>query len=319
MNVGEMTARLAGRPARRALSGGVTAIAVAAVLVIATTGSEHEVYIGAIAASYVVSMVGFNLGFGVAKMFALAHVAFFGVGAYTYTYAVEELGQPYWLAFIAATAAGMVVAALVSLVAWRVGELMLALVTFAVASLAQIVFQRAEQFTGGNVGASVGPIDGLDVQGQFLMTAAIAAAAVAAAVVLVRTRVGRRWIAMGDSEPAASSAGIDPRREKVLAFAASGAFGGLAGALYMQTVQYVTPESFGFAALTLLLVAVTVGGPGSPLGTAVAIVAVVVVNEQLRSYPSVQAILYGAALLLVLAFRGRHWFGRLAQRAGRTP
>lgn len=303
---------------RRILSGGIAAVAVVAIVIVSTAGSEYQVYVGTIAASYVVSMVGFNLAFGIAKLFTLAHVAFFGVGAYAYAYAAEDLGLAHWLAFVVAAAAGMVMAGLVSLVAWRVSDLMLALVTFAVGSLTQIVFQRAGTFTGGNVGKSVSPIDGLSAQGQFLLTAAIAAAAVVAAVVLARTRVGRRWTALGDSEPAASSAGINPRKEKMLAFAASGVFGGLAGALYMQTVQYVTPESFGFAALTLLLVAVTVGGPGSPLGTGVAIVAVVVVNEALRSYPSVQAILYGAALLLVLALRGRHWLGRLPQRVRRV-
>lgn len=282
---------------------GAVALATAAfgITYVAAVGSGYLVYITSLTAVYIISVTGYNLVFGLAKQFTLAHTAVFGIGAYATAYLVKQVELPRAIAVVASVGIAAAVAALVSLVAWRVSDLHLALVTFAVLSLVLIAFQRARPYTGGNIGQSLTYGEGLTAHRLLVLTTVLGMLSVAGASAIKRSPWGRRWIALGDSEIAAESMGIDRRAQKVVVFAVSGAFAGLAGALYMQVVQYVTPESFGFESLTMLLVAVTVGRSGHLLGGATAMAVLVFASERLRGHPSIESIAYGVALIAALA------------------
>ena len=80
---------------------------------------------------------------------------------------------------------------------------------------------------------------------------------------IVRGRLGRTFRAVRDSEVAAASVGIDLARTKTLAFAISGVYAGVAGALLAIQAEIVNPLSFTFLLSILLLVGTVVGGLGS--------------------------------------------------------
>ena len=86
---------------------------------------------------------------------------------------------------------------------------------------------------------------------------------------IVRGRLGRTFRAVRDSEVAAASAGIDLARTKTLAFAISGVYAGVAGALLAIQAEIVNPLSFTFLLSILLLVGTVVGGLGSLPGMVV--------------------------------------------------
>ena len=86
---------------------------------------------------------------------------------------------------------------------------------------------------------------------------------------IVRGRLGRAFRAVRDSEVAAASSGIDLARDKTLAFALSGVYAGVAGALLAIQAEIVNPLTFTFLLSILLLVGAVVGGLGSLPGMVV--------------------------------------------------
>lgn len=83
---------------------------------------------------------------------------------------------------------------------------------------------------------------------------------------LVRSRVGRRWMAVRDDEVAAELAGIDLGRARISAFVVSAAAAGLAGAMLALTVRLAAPSAFTLTLSLTLLTAVVLGGLGSLAG-----------------------------------------------------
>jgi branched-chain amino acid transport system permease protein len=109
---------------------------------------------------------------------------------------------------------------------------------------------------------------------------------------IVRSRIGRAFIAIRDSEIAAQAMGISVPRYKTMAFAISAFYGGVAGGVYTQVVGYVSPESFNFLLSINFLTTIVVGGLASILGSVLGAAGLVVVPE----LPGVVGFIPGAAL-----------------------
>ena len=84
---------------------------------------------------------------------------------------------------------------------------------------------------------------------------------------MMKSRHGRAVLAIRDNEIAAESCGIQTTYYKVMAFAFSAAFAGLAGGLYACYLGVLDPSTFGFMKSIEILVMVVLGGMGSMLGS----------------------------------------------------
>ena len=80
---------------------------------------------------------------------------------------------------------------------------------------------------------------------------------------LQNSRLGRAWEAIREDEIAAKAMGINTRNVKLLAFAMGASFGGIAGAVFSATQQFVSPESFGLFESIIVLAMVVLGGMGN--------------------------------------------------------
>jgi ABC-type branched-subunit amino acid transport system ATPase component len=106
--------------------------------------------------------------------------------------------------------------------------------------------------------------------------------------------------AVRDSDVAAESIGIDPLRVRVVAFAVSASFAGLAGALTAPLAGFVTPSSFHFGQSILFVLVVMLGGSGRTLGPLLGALIVVLLPEMLSGLAEYRLLVFGALLLLVL-------------------
>src|SRR5206468_650429 len=79
---------------------------------------------------------------------------------------------------------------------------------------------------------------------------------------IVLSGVGRRFQAVRESEDTASSLGINPNQTRVLAFAIAGGVAGLAGALYAQELNYISPQVASPSGSLILFIAIFLGGFG---------------------------------------------------------
>ena len=109
---------------------------------------------------------------------------------------------------------------------------------------------------------------------------------------MMKSRHGRAVLAIRDNEIAAESCGIQTTYYKVMAFAFSAAFAGLAGGLYACYIGVLNPSTFGFMKSIEILVMVVLGGMGSMLGSILSATVLTILPEATRSFDSYRMVIY---------------------------
>ena len=137
---------------------------------------------------------------------------------------------------------------------------------------------------------------------HYYVTLAIAAAVVWLTVNLLRSRYGRAFVAIRESEVAAECNGIDLARYKTLAYAVSALYAGLAGGLFAPLLGIVVPESFDLSQVIVQFAMVTVGGLGSVAGAVIGAIGLVWLQEALRAFKELQEVAFGGMILLTILF-----------------
>ena len=120
---------------------------------------------------------------------------------------------------------------------------------------------------------------------------------------MMKSRHGRAVLAIRDNEIAAESCGIQTTYYKVMAFAFSAAFAGLAGGLYACYLGVLDPSTFGFMKSIEILVMVVLGGMGSMLGSILSATVLTILPEATRSFDSYRMVVYSLVLVLMMIFR----------------
>jgi branched-chain amino acid transport system permease protein len=250
-----------------------------------------------------------NFILGYAGIFSLAHALFFGVGAYAATFAAMKLG----LGFVGATAFGMLLAALISLMlalpALRVrGEYFVA-ASLGLQMLAITVFTEWKSVTGGIGGLTNIPpasIFGFRFveREQYLVLALVCLVAIILIIrALVRSSFGRSLKAIRDDEVAASAFGKTVVVSSELA--------AVAGSLYAFYFSFINVESFVLETSIQLMAMVIIGGTATLFGPLIGTVLILLLPAALSYIPhlpateigSIQQIIYGLAMVLLMIFR----------------
>ena len=248
---------------------------------------EYWLYIACLVAIHVISTTGLNILTGFTGLVSLGQAAFMGVGAYTVAVLEARLGTPTLLNLLAAGFVTAGVGALVGLPSLRVKGLYLAMATIAASFILHFVFANWTSVTQGVSGINVAPAEifGFEMARPaqlYWLVVPIMLASVLAAANLFRTRIGRAFIAIRDRDISAEVLGIPLLRYKLMSFALSSFYAGLAGGLWAYFFRVVTPESFPFVYSIFFLAAVIVGGMGTILGGILGAVFMTMVPEVLK-------------------------------------
>src|SRR5256884_8193623 len=111
---------------------------------------------------------------------------------------------------------------------------------------------------------------------------------VAGAVSLVRTRTGRAFLAIRESEIAAQASGVDVARYKTAAFVVSAFYTGVAGGLFALVVGFLSPDSFDVFLSVDFVAMIIVGGLGAILGSVAGAALITTLNNSpagFQNYP----------------------------------
>lgn len=281
-----------------------------------------------------IGAIGLNILVGFTGQISLGQGGFLAVGAYTSGLLVVSLGLPFPLALLVAVVVTAGVGTLFGLPALRLKGLYLAIATLAAQELIIWVVRNWDAVTGGT-GALVVSSPSLlgitldDDLGWYFVILALAALAAMTATNLFRTGVGRAFVAIRDQDVAAEVIGVDPLRYKLLAFAVSSGYVGLAGALTAHYTGIVTWERFTLDVSILYLAMIIVGGLGSVAGAIYGAAFMIVLPaaiQQLGSglrtavpiistrLPAVQQAAFGLVIVLFLVFEPRG-LARIWQRS----
>jgi branched-chain amino acid transport system permease protein len=289
-----------------------------ALLGLPTVTNQFFTYEFAKVATFAIAIIGLNILTGYSGQISLGNGAFMAVGGYTTAILIHATGVPYWTTIPAAALVAGVFGFLIGIPALRLTGIYLALATFALALSIPPILNHYDTFTGGHQGINMPPVlppFGLDLsqeQWLYYMNLGIALLLFAFAVGVIRSRTGRAFMAIRDSETAATASGISLAYYKTLAFGLSAAYAGVAGSLLAIAGSYVNPDTFGLGLSLALLVGVVIGGLGIQFGAVLGSLFVVWlpylaekasgVQIGAFAFPGKPDIFYGAALILIIFF-----------------
>ncbi len=216
---------------------------------------------------YAIIGLSLNVVLGYTGQVSLGHHAFVGLSAFVSAYVVTERQQSFWVGLIAAVLVGALSAGLLGLVALRIKGLYLSLITLTYGFVAVNSLFEISALTRGGAGMPAPRPVLFAGNNAFAFLCLIALATVAFIDWrLLRSKVGRAVLSIKHSEAVAASYAINLTFYKVVAFVLSGAFAGLAGALFAARNSTVVATDFQFQTALLWVLMVVVGGLGSRIG-----------------------------------------------------
>ncbi|MEW6265171.1 MAG: branched-chain amino acid ABC transporter permease [Thermodesulfobacteriota bacterium] len=270
---------------------------------------EYGVHIAISMALYVVLTLSLNLVNGLAGQLNLGHAAFFGIGAYTAALLMLLEHWSFWstlpMAFLMAALFG----ALVGLPSLRVGGDYLGIVTLGLGEITRLVLINWIELTRGPMGLPGIPAPrllGYEFGGKLPYFYLITLMAMFTWLVMRRlavSKMGLVMLALREDERVANTLGVNTGPVKVLAFAVSAGFAGLAGAFFASYVSFISPDTFMFSDSAIMLCMVVLGGIGSLPGVVIGAVVLTVAPEALRFIGNFRVILYGVVLSAMMIYR----------------
>ena len=272
--------------------------------------NPYQLYVANLMLVYILLAVGLNFLIGYAGQLAFANGAMFGIGAYGTGLLMLDWQWPLALALPAGTLITTVIGVLVALPALRLRGLYLALATVAFAQFALWTFIHWDGLTHGAAGFVMPRVDfgviGLSPSlGIYYVSFAITVVMLWLGWNLVRSRIGRAFVAVRESEVAAESVAVDITLTKTIAFGLSALYAGVAGGLFAVLLGVVVPEQFNLFQVVLQFCMVVVGGLGSFWGSVIGAMLLVWLPEAMRGLQELLEIGFGALLLgALLLFPG---------------
>lgn len=213
-----------------------------------------------------------NVVLGYTGQVSLGHHAFVGIAAFASAYYVTEKAgcvvdacsiSSFTTAVVLAVITSVLSALLLGLVALRIKGLYLALITLTYGFVAVNSIFEIPALTRGGAGMPAPRPDQFATDRAYaFLCLALLAFAVYVDWRIVKSKVGRAILAVKHSEAVAASYAVNVTFYKVLAFMLSGAFAGLAGALFAHRVGTVVAADFNFSIALLWVLMVVVGGLG---------------------------------------------------------
>ena len=269
---------------------------------------RYFVFLASVILVNVIVAIGLNLLSGYTNQLSFGHAGFLAIGAYTA--AVLTIGAPGLPVLVTLVLAGLFTAAVglaFGVPCLRLGGLYLTMATLAFGFVITEAILNLDGLTKGADGlrvpaARLGTLALSTDAARYYLTAAVATVMVAAAVNLVRTRTGRAFLAIRESEIAAQASGVPVAAYKTLAFGLSAFYTGVAGGLFAFVVGFLSPDAFDVFLSVDFVVMIIVGGLGSVPGSIIGATVVTLLHDGLAAFQNYRPLIFGALLVACMLF-----------------
>jgi branched-chain amino acid transport system permease protein len=232
----------------------------------------------------VIAVHGLNILTGYCGQVSLGHCGFMAAGAYVSAILCTKLGWSFWAALPCAALGAGLVGIIFGVPSLRLKGFYLIMTTVAAYFIVIWVILQFRSITGGTDGLPVpkpelfGFVFSSKASFYYLVTALVVLTTILAKNI-VRTRVGRAFIAIRDNEKAAEVMGINTLYYKLLAFFIGCAYAGIAGSLTVHYSGFTSADFFPFFNSVWFLGMIIVGGQGSITGGIFGAVSLKLVDE----------------------------------------
>jgi branched-chain amino acid transport system permease protein len=269
---------------------------------------RYFVFLASVILVNAIVAIGLNLLSGYTNQLSFGHAGFLAIGAYTA--AVVTLRAPGVPVIATLVLAGLFTAAVglaFGIPCLRLGGLYLTMATLAFGFVITEAILNLDTLTHGADGlrvptARLGALALSTDAARYYLVAAVAAVMVAAAVNLVRTRTGRAFLAIRESEIAAQASGVPVATYRALAFGLSAFYTGVAGGLFAFVVGFLSPDAFDVFLSVDFVVMIIVGGLGSVPGSIIGAALVTLLHDGLAAFQNYRPLIFGALLIACMLF-----------------
>lgn len=269
---------------------------------------------------YVVLTLSLDLIVGYLGDLSLGQAAFYAVGGYAGCAFAVYVDIPFLPKFILSLLIGGIAAALVGfLISKAILKLRgdyLAIVTLAFGEFIRS-FVKIIPGLGSTKGLIGIPTYSNRIVG-FTLSYIIVLIVILASHNFTNSRAGRAVTAIRDNSIAVESVGIDIKKMKVLVFAISAFFAGVAGVMFGFFKTTITPSDFTYNLSIEVLVMVVLGGMGSIKGSVIASVVIVALPELLRGAADYRMLIYAVALIAMMMFKSNPKLMKFSERIGNS-
>jgi branched-chain amino acid transport system permease protein len=267
-----------------------------------------------------------NIFSGYSGLVSFGHASFFGLGAYTVTLLLINLGLTPWIGILIAAVVGAVAGFLIGYPTFRLRGHYFALAMLAYPLALLYVFEWLGYQEVSLPMQRENPAAYMqfgDTRVYSALALVVMVLTLLASLRIERSRFGMSLLAIKQNEIAAEAAGIDTFRWKLKAIVLSGLIAGAIGGFYAVVLLVVTPASvFGMLTSAQALIVALFGGVGSAWGPVIGAAILIPLAEVLQGelgdkLPGIQGVVYGIAIILVILFapEGIYWRTRDAVMA----
>jgi branched-chain amino acid transport system permease protein len=297
-----MTRRLQGSRGRRLLATAASAVALAAVYSGPQYLSLYNVVTVFTLFTYIAMAQAWNLIGGFGGQFSLGHAMFVGIGSYATALLLIHTGLPLWSTIVIAGLIATGIAMIAALPLLRLRNVYFAVGSLGV-SLAALSWMINWQYTGKTAALNLPTGAFLSFTDLYYAAGSLAVCTTAVVALLVKTRYGLRLMAVRDDEEAAAELGVGAFAVKLVAFAGSAFFVGVAGSLV--AIQKLSLEPYSAFSLTFtinMIIMTVVGGLGTIVGPIIGSVLIFELQQQLQNYQDWSTLITGGLLVVIIRF-----------------
>ncbi len=301
-------------PKRYLMNTGFVALLFALVFVLATfVLSNYQNSIMLLVGINIILAISLNVATGYLGQLPLGHAGFMSVGAYTCALFTKYSGLPDGLNFALGLALGGMMAALfgvmIGIPALRLAGDYIAIVTLGFGEIIRITFNNIDSVLGMDLFYGANGLKNIPKYSNYANVFVCVVIACFAIHTMMKSKHGRAVLAVRDNEIAAESCGVQTTYYKVMAFAFSAFFAGVAGGLYACYIGILNPANFDFMKSIEILVMVVLGGMGSMIGSILSATVLTILPEALRSFSDYRMVVYSLVLILMMIFKPGGLFG----------
>jgi branched-chain amino acid transport system permease protein len=245
---------------------------------------------------------------------SMAHAAFWGVGAYGSALLAIHYNVGLIGGLFVSVLVSMIFGLLIGYPSLRLKGHYFVIVTFIFGIIIEILFRNLVQITRGPMGLPGIPPARLELPGLFkivfsstlsyyYLTLAFVFIIMILKLRLVNSKMGRALISIREDEILAQSLGVNTAFYKILTFAISSSFAGIAGTLYSHFISFIGPETFSFFKSFELFVMNLVGGKATLVGPILGSCTLILVEEWAKIFsPAIARVVYGIILIAFIIY-----------------
>ena len=283
-------------------------IIIALLLPVIVRDSRYYLNMLNLAGIFIILTYSLNCLHGYIGLISIGQAGYFAIGAYITAGLTMGVDLNYFIALFIASLAASFAGILVGFPAIRISGHYFVFISLGFGEIVRLIILNWKEVTNGTNGVNAIPSPSLGpfvFESRFVYYYLVLFFILLTMIVMISLRnskYGRSMLALKVGELAATVMGVNPVTTRLVNFAVSSFFAGLAGGLYASYIGSISPEAFSVMLSVDVLTMTLVGGSGTIAGPVIGATFLVFLKEWLRFIKEYYMVIYGAGIVLVMIF-----------------